>query len=281
MSEAIVQQAVEFAWRQWTALGVAGVAPIPEHAIDLEALLAFTPFVAAADPRLAAEALDWCVRIGPRFVSRSRLKQLVALMPAPQVPDHQRLDLALAAVAARRPRPDISGKSRDPRMDLAVTIGLRSRQVFGVGARADVIAALVMRPRVEPCTLTQLGVLGYTRPALAAALDDLASVGVVTKQAGTRALFLLRKRDPLRALLAPVPRPPPAWVHRLALIATALDVWRRLGARRTYAVELAKELDRLAVRLRPLGPDESPPLVGRPPDLLAAVDNWAMPLLAP
>ena len=76
MSAVIERTAVELLWRQWTALGVAGVAPHPAQAVDLEALIAFTPFVAHADPRLADEARDWCARIGPRFVSISRLRKI-------------------------------------------------------------------------------------------------------------------------------------------------------------------------------------------------------------
>ncbi|MBI3179050.1 MAG: hypothetical protein HYZ27_05275, partial [Deltaproteobacteria bacterium] len=269
----------ELAWRQWTVLGVAGVAPPPAHAIDLEALVAFMPFVANADPRLGDEALDWYVRIGPRFVARSRLRTLVALMPgvaASVAPSFPTLELAQSKASLRT---RLSQKSRAPRLDAPVLVQLRSRQIFGVGARADVIAALVSQRRIEPVRISSIGLVGYTKPAVATVLDDLASVGVLRKwSSGNAAHYLLEKPGPLRALLDPVPPAPPSWAHRLALVAVVLDTWRRFGERRTYAVELAKALE----RARPLTVGlvhEPPPVLARPRTLVADVSAWAMRLL--
>lgn len=279
MSVEIERRAVELAWRQWTALGVAGVAPPPAHALDLEALVAFMPFIADADPRLADEAMDWSARFGPRFLSRSRLRGLMALMPAATASLAPGLPGFVLRHATAAERSTLSHKSRTPRLDLPVLIQLRSRQVFGVGARADVIAALVSRRRIEPMRILSLEVVGYTKPALAAILDDLASVGVLRKwSSGNAAHYLLEKPGPLRALLEPVPPAPPSWARRLALIAVVLDTWRRFGDRKTYAVELAKALE----RTRPLTvgiEHEQPPLVGRPRRLVDDVDAWAARLL--
>ena len=279
MSADLERRATELAWRQWTALGVAGVAPPPNHALDLEALIAFMPFIAAAEPRLTSEALDWCVRFGPRFISRSRLRTILAMMPA--VAGGVEVDLprvALEPTGRRGARKDLSQKSRAPRLDQPVLLQLRSRQVFGVGARADVIAALVVRRR-EPIRISSIGLLGYTKPTVATVVDELASVGVLSKwSAGPVAHYVAEKREALRSLLAPIPAPPPSWPRRLALIAITLETWRRFGARVTYGVELAKALD----RARPLtigNEHEQPPTVGRPATMVADIDAWAALLL--
>jgi hypothetical protein len=88
VSEALRNHALELAWRQWTLLGVAGTAPPPDQTVDLEALIAFTPFVTQADPRLEHETIDWCARPPDR-----RLSEKPDLGCAPGV----RLDLPHAA----------------------------------------------------------------------------------------------------------------------------------------------------------------------------------------
>ena len=80
MSAIIQNHAVELLWKQWTALGVAGVGNPAKQAIDLEALIAFTPFVGQMEPRLIEESIDWCARIGTSFISISRLRQILRLM---------------------------------------------------------------------------------------------------------------------------------------------------------------------------------------------------------
>jgi hypothetical protein len=164
-------------------------------------------------------------------------------------------------------------------MDLPVLIQLRSRQVFGVGARADVITALVLRGRIEPVRISSIGLIGYSKPAVATVLDDLASVGVLGKwSSGNAAHYVLEKHGPLRALLEPIPPTPPSWARRLALIAIVLDTWRGFRQRRTYAVELAKALE--GARPLTVGIEhEQPPIVGRPRTLVDDVGAWATRLL--
>ena len=183
MNWALQDKAVELAWRQWTALGVAGVAPLPEQGLDLEALIAFTPFAAAADPRLERECLDWCVRIGPNRVSVSRLPRITRMFKPHADPDA--VDLSSIASAGQADRVilhrglDLSGKSRSPRLEHPALVQLRSRHIFGVGARSDVITELVMNHSV----MVRLSAMrpGYRKRAMALAMEDLASAGVVTK----------------------------------------------------------------------------------------------------
>lgn len=284
MNRALQDKAVELAWRQWTALGVAGVAPLPEHGIDLEALIAFTPFISAADPRLERECLDWCVRIGPSHISVSRLRR-VARMFEPYADPHA-ADLSSIAMAGQADRAtlhrglDLSGKSRPPRLDRPALIQLRSRRIFGIGARADAMTALVMNPR-ELVRLSSMGP-GYTKRAMALVMEDLASAGVVTKLIMNQtAHYKLIQEAPLHSLLAPLPTRLPRWIERLVLVAALLSASRRMPdhAASSYAVELAKVLDRLRPLAATLG--ENPPTTGRPTVLLEEIATWSQALLDP
>ena len=68
---------VNFLWRQWSALGVAGQ-PSGEDAwiIDPEALLLLTCTLGRCEPRLFDEALDWLLANG-RFINILRLKRIL------------------------------------------------------------------------------------------------------------------------------------------------------------------------------------------------------------
>jgi hypothetical protein len=216
-------------WKQWTVLGVAGVGELPQQAVDLEALIAFTPFVASADPRLVSEATDWCARIGRSFLSISRLRQILKF-------------------------------------------------VFGVGARADALARLAMKSRVEGGQrISEISPTGYTKVAIATMLDELAQAGVLKKHTRAASVrYELSRGEPLRALLAPLPRRAPPWAERFAIAARILEAWRTFGERSSYAVELAKVLDGLKDLAGAIG--VSPPRA-RPKRLAGLVDHWVSELL--
>src|SRR6201989_1176838 len=132
MSKAIQAAALELLWKQWTAVGVAGVASVPTHAVDLEAMIVFTPFVAELDPRLADESLDWCLRIGKKHIALSRLRQLQRRFSV-LMPDSS-FDLAgqLFMNRAMAPASTLAGlskKSRPPSLDLPCLIQRRCRCV--------------------------------------------------------------------------------------------------------------------------------------------------------
>lgn len=281
MNRALQDKAVELAWRQWTALGVAGVAPPAEQGVDLEALIAFTPFAAATDPRLAGESIDWCLRIGPHYLSVSRLRQIARLFERHTAAGSLDLvSLAIGAAGGRTKPVDVSGKSRLPRLDQPALIQLRSRHIFGIGARADAVTTLVMQRR-EMVRLSSIGP-GYTKRAMALVMDDLASAGVVEKVITSGAAhYKLIKEAPLRSLLAPLPTRLPRWVERFALVAALLGAWMRMPAHApsSRAIELAKLLDQLRPLAAALG--KTPPTTGRPSVLLDAITAWGQTLLDP
>ncbi len=283
MSQRLLQHATEFSWRHWTALGVRGVAPAPASAVDLEALIVFTPWIAKEEPRLAAEVADWCARIGRDFVSLSRLRRLRRAFPtAPTGQPHDLLALLADRAVATRFRGSM--KSRRPPLDHPSLVQLRARMIFGVGARADVLARLA---RIESddasdddatFALAAIHPPGYARQSIAVVLDELAASGVLSKTTAERSVgYRLRKAAALRALVAPLPATAPNWVARLFAVALVLDAWRRYGTRATYGVELAAVLAKASKQVRVL--KGWPALVGRPVQVVAAVDRWAIGLL--
>jgi len=68
---------LNFLWRQWSALGVAGYG-IGEDKwfVDPEALLIFTSTIARVEPRLFDEVLDWLTKNG-NFINIQRLKTIL------------------------------------------------------------------------------------------------------------------------------------------------------------------------------------------------------------
>jgi hypothetical protein len=68
---------LNFLWRQWSALGVAGQASGEDAwIIDPEALLLLTCTMGRHEPRLFDEALDWLQENG-RFINVMRLKRIL------------------------------------------------------------------------------------------------------------------------------------------------------------------------------------------------------------
>jgi hypothetical protein len=68
---------MDFLWRQWSALGVAGHAqPSAQWIIDPEALLLITCTLGRHDPRLFDEVLDW-VKTNGTFINILRLKRIM------------------------------------------------------------------------------------------------------------------------------------------------------------------------------------------------------------
>lgn len=197
------------------------------------------------DPRLLDESIDWCARFGKSFLSISRLRQLTKLIPPD--PKQHRSDLpsmllnGTALSEGRR----LSHKSRQPSLDQPSLLQLRSRYVFGVGARADVLAGLAMQGRRKGGQrISEIRPSGYTKAAVSTVLDELAQAEVLTKLSrATSVRYELAREVPLRSLLAPLPRAMPRWAERYSIVATILEAWRAFGSRKTYAVELAKVLD--------------------------------------
>jgi len=72
-----LENILDFLWRQWSALGVAGGAYAQDlWAIDPEALLVFSLPIARYEPRLFDEIIDWLV-INAKWIDIQRLRAII------------------------------------------------------------------------------------------------------------------------------------------------------------------------------------------------------------
>jgi len=278
----LVEQLLELAWSQWTALGVAGSVRAADVPVDLEALLLLTAELAEEDPRLRDEALDWCSRFHG-FASKPRLKQLLRRSPPSTQSAFGPFAAALercagtpwpGASGAASVSPAVSGKSRLPALTRPALLNLRLRALFGVGARADIIGAVLSR-RSEDFGAADLVFIGYSKRNLAEALDMLAAAGLFrTTRVGNRVRFSWQRKDPLSALLAPLPEVIPVWSSILRMVSAFLDLLTRMQTKseRLVTVEAARSFRQLSEDLQALGVE--------PPELPAmtreALSDWIL-----
>ena len=286
----LVDMCLDLAWSQWRALGVsAAVARTPKHAIDLEALIAFTPVLHGVDARLYNEALDWCIGFSSRFVSLSRLRQVVKLFSGDEYPRFGAFAAAVNAYAgtewpdfdAEPARYELSQKSHLPLLSVPSLAQLRARMVFGINARAEIVTTLLVNPPAST-TASQLVRLGYTKRSLADTLDELALGGILdTMRVGNAIHYQLAKRAVLEQLLGPLPEGAPSWPARLAAVARLFEVDRRTEGKSTSirSIELRKTLEQVRVITSAVG--DPPPVVPPGEDPWPPVLAWLTPLLEP
>jgi hypothetical protein len=269
---ALVEQLLDLAWSHWSALGVAGATAAATDPVDLESLLILTAELAPEDPRLRDEALDWCSQFHG-FVSKPRLKQLLRRSP----PSAQAAFVTFANALERHAGDNwpgangrangptaLSGKSRLPPLTLPALISLRLRALFGVGARADLIGALICRPSGD-FGAADLVYVGYSKRNVAAALDALAAAALFrTARVGNRLRFCWQRHSTLSALLDPLPALIPRWSISMRVMSRFLDLLTRTKGKseRLYAVEATRCLQHLAVDLQALGYEAPTSLVG-------------------
>lgn len=278
----LVEPLLDLAWSQWSALGVAGAVGPTEDPVDLEALLLLTAELADDDPRLRDEALDWCSRFHG-FASKPRLKQLLRRAPSSAQAAFGAFSGALehhagtpwpgSTVAAPVPK-SLSGKSRLPPLSRPPLLGLRLRALFGVGARADIIGAVIAYPS-EDFGAADLVFVGYSKRNLAEALDMLAAAGLFrSTRIGNRVRFSWQRREQLSALIGPLPNAFPVWSRIMRILSGFLDLLTRLQSKsdRLVGVEAGRCFRELFQDLRLVGVD--------PPDLpaltLDSLSDWIL-----
>lgn len=109
-------------------------------------------------------------------------------------------------------------------------------------------------------------------------LDELSQAGVLKKLVRKkRVTYEVAKDATLRSLLAPLPKRMPSWTERFIIVATILETYNRFGKRATYGIELAKALDQIRPTIA--AADEQAPIIGRPDELRARIERWAIGLL--
>lgn len=280
----LVQQLLDLLWGQWATLGVAGMHGVGPIAIDLEELLILTAELSAEDPRLRDEALDWCSR-SHHFIAKPRLKQLVKLASgtaqAAFVPFATALKHHIGGTwpAAGHGEPSqvrLSGKSRAPNLEQPALVNLRLRALFGVGARADIITAILNWPAPD-FGASDLVFVGYTKRNLADALDALADGGLLDRtRVGNRLRFSWRKRRELHRMLEPLPKAIPRWPPIARVVASFLELVGRTESKseRLSIVEAVREFGTLSRDLTALGLE--PPSATRAPLEWAQIVDWML-----
>jgi hypothetical protein len=275
MRSELVSSALHVVWGQWTALGVAGTVAAPDHAIDLEALVCFTPSLREQDPRLYDEALDWCVLHSQRLLSLSRLRRLRVAFPDAAREAYDEFAACVNATAApKTPWPTgrtgtrirTSKKSQPPELQHPALLQLQLRCMVGVTARAEVLLQF-LRPgmtqqsaRSTTLTTSDLEDLGYSKPVLIEVLADLTAAGVLERfRRGNRDYYDLARRYALLDLIGhALPATAPNWAVQFRMLANLLaaEASTREKGRIVQTDAIIKVLDhhrssleRLSVRL--------------------------------
>jgi hypothetical protein len=236
----LVEASLDVAWSHWVGLGVRGVARPPDTAVDVEALLYFTAYVADHDPRLRDEVADWWHQFehhvsGPRFNAMARSFDAL-----------QWMGFLTTFPSAKK----LSGKSRLDRLDTPARSLLRMRAVFGANARADVLLEMLTSSSDEGWTALALSEIGYSKRNVAMVLESLALGGLLTTTSeSNRARYRLTDRQALAKVLAPLPQRSGHWHLRLPIAARFLELASRIE--RKDAVTQGIEAQKLVAKLQP------------------------------
>lgn len=273
------------AWIQWIALGVDAVGEADKAVVDPEALIAVTAELSDADARLRDVSTDWCVAYG-RYINGSRLKQVVRELQTPKEAIGEYVATVAAAGGptwpmATQPRSDYAARGK-ARLETATTrprLRIRLRAAFGVNARADVLAALLVAPRMGPSIADLARRTRFTKPNVASALDALILAGLVEAQvvSNERRVSLTRKGVLLPGLRPPIPQPD--WVTRFGVVLEVLRFIERDGMSESIrAIEARRLVDSLMDRITSEGLPQ-PNLDAFGEAFAAAFDRWLVDLV--
>lgn len=230
----IIELGIRVAWRQWSALGVAGLSSDDESKIiDPEALLLLTTVVGRHDPRLFDEVMDWLFAnaswinlqrlktfqkdytIGESSIlaaiaqhlsscpEHTKWKSLLGLNQPPSEPLRQ---LFIGVPRSRetepifekhgwtRPPLRLRGMSRFPDINRSDVFIFKLRTLFGRQARSELIAWLLAHENGYPAQIARD--LGYSRRAILMVLDEMTLSGHLNVSAHARdKLFSMRKEE--------------------------------------------------------------------------------------
>jgi hypothetical protein len=240
------------AWIQWIALGVDALGESADAVVDPEALVAITAEIGDADVRLLDVSTDWCVRYG-HYVSASRLQRVARELTTPATTIGEFAATVAAAggpawplATSSRAGYEYRGKARLESTEQVSRLRIRLRAAFGVGARAEVLAALLSGSTLSLAELTQ--VTRFTKPAVASAVESLALAGLLERRnrGNQRLATLVRRATVLPGLRPPVPLAD--WVQRFGV---ALEVLRFTKVQPTSRMVQAIKAHRLVDALRP------------------------------
>lgn len=289
LSDVIASSALELVRSLWVELGVGHTSRGHEwQAIDLEPLIVFTAFCAAADTRLRVSTIEWCVA-NSRHVSGLRLHHFSQRAGPSTRRAVERYVASIVAATTHAARGDVqpdasrrhAGAVETPDLSRPSLIQLRLRALVGVSARAEVLRLLLADPERPRTASSLVGPAGYGRSGLAQALEMLTMAGITgVERAGNRTVYRLIRPAELAQTVNGLPTAFPDWwaVFRVieGIIKYARGAAEEPGPRAAAAVRLLNDLhDEL----------QHWPAGGRPPRIagpssLAAFDQWARDFVA-
>ena len=286
--------ALNFLWREWSALGVAGSARTDASwIIDPEALLLVTTTFGRYEPRLFDEVLDWLntngqtvnlqrlQNLGQHFGQRSVLNGLAAhlakrtanykwrtllreTLPAtttellfPDLPVLGAPDELFARHGWRRGPVKLRQLSQTPNPHQATNLLFKLRALFGLQARAEVMAYLLTFESGHPGEMAER--LAYFPRTIQTTLNDMERSGhVLTRRDGREKRFWLRREEWRFLITWPAGEGGggpefPCWVDWATRFAALEAVWQFLtrpglneAAPSVQAIELRACLEKLS-----------------------------------
>ncbi len=277
---------IDLLWSQWHELGVAATVPRRhgDDCLDLEPLIAFTATHGDLDPRLRDESIDWVLRYG-EYVSRARLKNILAGWSELENPWLQEYAATVNAHGrvgwpAGRAKPlRFRSRARSLLADLTspALLSLRIRGTFGVGARAELIRALLTRPGPEMTASELASETSYGKRNVLNELEPLRFAGIVKSFREANAdRYSLAKTDELRALVGPMPRRATRWTQTLGAVHVILGFASRTARRSDLqnSVDAVRLLDEY--RHRFASADIYPPQLAPGPGAWRQFLDWAV-----
>jgi len=282
---ALQRALLDGAWIQWIALGVDAVGESDDAVVDPEALIALTAELGDADARLRDVSTDWCVAYG-RYVNGARLKQVVRELGTPPEAIGEYVATVAAAGGpawpmATQPRPDYATRGK-ARMDAARSrsrLRIRLRAAFGVNARADVLAALLVAPQNGLSIADLARRTRFTKPTTAFAVDALVLAGLLGARTvgNERRLVLTKPGEILPGLRPPIVQPD--WVARFGVALAVLRFDRQDGMSPSVrSIEARRLVEGLLARIASEGlPEPDPEAVGD--QFSSALDRWIVQLV--
>lgn len=288
--ERLRNRALDFLWRQWSALGVAGSAGGNDFwVIDPEALLLVTTTFGRHDPRLFDEVLDWLntnsqlvnlqrlQNMAQHFGQRSVLDGMAAHLSRraanskwrtflrdsklatnrellfPGVPVLGEADEPFAKHGWNRGAVKLRQLSQSPDPNVVTNLLFKLRSLFGVQARAEVMAYLLTCESGHPAQMAEK--LAYFPRTVQTTLNDMERSGhVLTNRQGREKRFWLR-HDEWRFLITwRMPQAEfPLWIDWASRFAALETVWQLLNKPEldvappgVQAIELRSSLARMS-----------------------------------
>ncbi len=273
-------------WSQWHELGVASTVPRrhDDDVIDPEPLIAFTAVHADLDPRLRDESIDWVLRYGT-YVSKARLKNVLASWDLLEDPAFREYAATINAHStAKWPAGSAKPLSFRPRSRALLEdltrpslLSLRTRALFGVGARAELLRGFLRQPQVALTAADLAAETSYTKRNVLNELEPLRLIGLVRSfRAVNSDRFSLSRTDQLVALVGPIPPRFTPWTKTFGALHLLLEISQH-GARRSQ-LQNAVDAARLMEHHREIfvAAGMYPPLLPAGPSAWAAFLEWAV-----